>query len=76
MAGINEQQLIYQLRELSKTYAVEALQKPVQKDSFEYGLHCGIVQGLARAEELLLKLLHGEEKSEKQRQRPPSAYTA
>jgi hypothetical protein len=58
---INEQQLIARLKELSTKTAVEGLQRPVQKDSFEYGTLAGKVQGLLMAEELITKLLSEEE---------------
>lgn len=58
---INEQQLIAKLKELSTKTAVEGLQRPVRKDSYEYGELAGKVQGLAMAEELITKLLSEEE---------------
>lgn len=77
MAGvIDVQQLIAGLKELSTTYAVEALKNPkVTEDrSYEYGLHCGNIQGIARAEELVLKLLNDGEESGKQRTKIKRAY--
>lgn len=75
MAGINEQQLILKIKELSKTYALEALQKPSAKDSYEYGTHVGVIKGIGLVEELITKLLHGDEnKDEKQRSRSPNGY--
>jgi hypothetical protein len=79
MPVINEQQLVHQLKELSQTFAAESLKKPVDKDAFEYGLVCGTVQGIAKAEELILKLLRGEDQSERKRTTPAPArqpYTA
>jgi hypothetical protein len=52
-----------QLKNLKSEYAVGALSTPKAKDAFEYGKHCGIVEGLNRAELLLSKVL-GEEYDE------------
>ncbi len=76
MAIIVDQQLIRKLQELSANYAVEALKRPVNKDSFEYGEHCGVIKGIAMAEELILKLLNGEESSERKRPTNRNGYQA
>lgn len=52
-----------QLKSLKSEYAVGALSVPKVKDAFEYGKHCGVVEGLNRAEQLLSKAL-GEERDE------------
>lgn len=60
---VNHQQFIAKLKELSADTALKGLQRPTRKDSYEYGELSGKVQGLAMAEELLLKLLEeGEDK--------------
>ena len=72
MAIINEQQLVHQLKELSQSFALETLKRPAGKTEFDYGVASGTVQGIAKAEELVLKLLRGDEKeNEKQRPRNP-----
>lgn len=74
---LNEQQLILKVEELKKTYAVEALSKPVAKDSFEYGRHCGVIEGIAKTQQLLHELLHGDdEKHERKRTINRTPYTA
>ena len=44
-----------QLKELQKTYPHSALKNPTDRDAFEFGKHCGVLEGLERAERLLLE---------------------
>lgn len=75
MSVINEQQLVVQLKELTQTFAVETLKRPVGKTEFDYGVAAGTIQGIAKAEELILKLLRGDEpKDGKQRTKTPNPY--
>jgi hypothetical protein len=44
---------------------LDALRRPVQRDSFEYGYRVGVVAGYEAVTTLLLKLLDEERNSDK-----------
>jgi hypothetical protein len=52
-----EQALLGALKAEQADYALQALRKPNQRDAFEYGYRVGVLAGLDRAVEILLKLL-------------------
>lgn len=53
------------LKKLKPDYAVEALSTPKGRDTFEYGKHCGFIDGLTRAEQLLQEVI-GQESDERE----------
>lgn len=55
-----EAQLIARLKQEQQDYAVQALSRPDKRDEFEYGFRTGVLEGLRKAEELLLKLVKEE----------------
>ncbi len=55
-----EQTLLRKLKELQVSYALESLQRPNTRDTFEYGHRVGVVGGLEMAVDLLLTLLDEE----------------
>ena len=52
-----EQALLSALKAEQAEFALQALRKPNQRDAFEYGCRAGVLAGLDRAIEILLKLL-------------------
>lgn len=56
-----EQKLLVRLKEAQREYAIGALQRPSQKDTFEYGHAVGVIAGFEMAINILLEL-HQEEK--------------
>ncbi len=57
-----DQALISKLKELKTTYSTEALKKPQEKTEFEYGRHCGVIEGFEKVEELIKQLIEGEDR--------------
>lgn len=55
-----EQVLLNRLKEAQREYALEALQKPNNRDSFEYGHRVGIVAGYEMAINVLLAIVQEE----------------
>lgn len=52
-----EQALLNALRAEQANYSLQALRQPNQRDAFEYGYRVGVLAGLDRSIEILLKLL-------------------
>lgn len=52
------------LRQMQAEYALDALINPNLKDAFEYGKHCGVEQGLRRAEQLILQEVEEEKRDQ------------
>jgi len=52
-----EQALLHALKAEQDDFALQALRRPNQRDAFEYGHRVGVLAGLDRAVEILLKLL-------------------
>lgn len=48
------------LKNEQATHAFVSLQRPDKRDAFEYGQRCGRLEGLLRAEQLLLELIDQE----------------
>jgi len=55
-----EQVLLNKLKAEQARFALEALQRPNQRDAFEYGYRAGVIAGLDNAVGILLKLLDEE----------------
>lgn len=60
-----EGQLLGRLKAEQAQFALDALRRPVQRDSFEYGYRVGVVAGYEAVITLLLKLLDEERNSDK-----------
>lgn len=59
-----EQQLLNALKAEQARFALEALKKPQNRDTFEYGYRVGVVAGYEAAVNVLLKLLDEEKNSD------------
>ncbi len=59
-----ETQLLNALKAEQARFATEALKKPQNRDAFEYGHRVGVLDGLERAVNVLLKLLDEEKNSD------------
>jgi hypothetical protein len=55
-----EQKLLVRLKEAQREYAFGALQRPSQKDSFEYGHAVGVIAGYEMSINILLELINEE----------------
>jgi hypothetical protein len=55
-----EQKLLVRLKEAQREYAFGALQRPNQKDSFEYGHAVGVLAGYEMAINILLEIVNEE----------------
>lgn len=55
-----EQKLLVRLKEAQREYAFGALQRPSQKDTFEYGHAVGVVAGYEMAINILLEIVNEE----------------
>lgn len=60
MAALN--QYLDRLKSEQSNYAFSAIQTPDKRDAFEYGQRCGVLEGLLRAERLLLELIDEDKK--------------
>lgn len=60
-----EQRLLNRLKAEQAQFALDALKRPVQRDSFEYGYRVGVVAGYEAAVASLLALLDEEKHSDK-----------
>lgn len=49
------------LQSEARSYAKEAIEKPVKRDSFEYGTHHGYLKALSHVELWIKELLEEEE---------------
>ncbi len=56
-----DQKLLGRLKAAKAAHAIDALQRPSQRDAFEYGYRCGVQAGYDAAIEQLLQLLRDEE---------------
>lgn len=56
------QALLNRLKDEQQRYALEALMKPTEKSSFEYGQRSGMVLGLEEAVRILLDIIDNHEK--------------
>lgn len=52
--------LLDRLQGETNKYAVEAIRKPVKRDSFEYGKHHGVLYGFSLVEQWIQELLEEE----------------
>ena len=59
-----ETQLLNALKAEQARFALEALKKPQNRDTFEYGYRVGVVAGYDAAVSVLLKLLDEEKNSD------------
>lgn len=57
---MNEKRLLNELKRKQADYALQTLQRPANKDLFEYGRHCGVVEGYEFAINAILNLLKEE----------------
>ena len=55
-----EQRLLVRLKEAQREYAFGALQRPSQKDTFEYGHAVGVIAGYEMAINVLLDIVSEE----------------
>lgn len=55
-----EQKLLVRLKEAQREYAIGALQRPSQKDTFEYGHAVGVIAGYEMGINILLELIQEE----------------
>jgi hypothetical protein len=55
-----EQKLLVRLKEAQREYAIGSLQRPSQKDAFEYGHAVGVIAGFEMATNILLELIQEE----------------
>lgn len=53
--------LLNRLKVEQAQFALDALKRPVERDTFEYGYRVGIVQGYEASINMLLKILDEEE---------------
>lgn len=60
-----EQKLLVRLKEAQSFYAIGALQRPNQKDSFEYGHAVGVIAGYEMAINTLLELMSEDKYGDK-----------
>jgi hypothetical protein len=60
-----EQKLLVRLKEAQREYAIGALQRPSQKDSFEYGHAVGVIAGYEMAINILLGIVQEEKYGDK-----------
>jgi len=63
VSGI-ETRLLARLKAEQAAYALTSLQRPANKDAFEYGLRAGTVAGYERAIDALLALMKEERDDE------------
>lgn len=59
-----EQALLARLKTEQAQFALDALRRPVNRDTFEYGYRVGVVAGLETAIACLLTLLDEEKNSD------------
>ena len=55
-----EQKLLVRLKEAQREYVIGALQRPSQKDTFEYGHAVGVIAGYEMGINILLELIQEE----------------
>ena len=56
--------MLAQLKAAQREFALDALRRPQQRDTFEYGYRVGIVEGYEAAINVLLQLLKEERDSD------------
>ena len=59
-SGVLGNRYLNRLRKMQDDYPKAALKQPVSRDAFEYGRHCGVLEGLLLAEQLLSEEIEGE----------------
>jgi hypothetical protein len=57
-----ETQLLHRLKAAQANFALEALQRPAQRDAFEYGHRVGVVDGYEASINLLMSMLEEEKR--------------
>ena len=57
---INDRRLLNELKSAQANYSLQTLQRPANKDLFEYGHRCGVVEGYELAINIVLSLLKEE----------------
>lgn len=60
-----ETHLLNRLKEKQQEFALDALRRPQERDTFEYGYRVGVVAGYEHAIEVLLSLVKEEQYGEK-----------
>lgn len=60
-----EQKLLVRLKEAQREHAIGALQRPSQRDTFEYGHAVGVIAGYEMAINILLELVNEEKYGDK-----------
>lgn len=60
-----ESQLLNRLKAEQQEFALEALKRPVNRDTFEYGYRVGVVAGYEAAITALLKMLDDERNNDR-----------
>jgi len=60
-----EQKLLMRLKEAQREHAIGALQRPSQRDTFEYGHLVGVIAGYEMAVNILLELVNEEKYGDK-----------
>lgn len=58
---MNEKRILNALKQQQAAYALQTLQRPANKDAFEYGQRCGVIEGYEHAINLVIKLVKEEE---------------
>lgn len=57
---MNEKRLLNELKRRQAEYALSTLQRPANKDLFEYGHRCGVVEGYELAINEVIRLVKEE----------------
>jgi hypothetical protein len=57
--------LLARLKAEQSSYALTSLQRPAQKDAFEYGFRSGVVAGYENSINLLISLLKEEQEDDR-----------
>jgi hypothetical protein len=65
-ARLIEATLLKRLEDEQAAIARDALTKPSNRDSFEYGKVCGIYAGLERAKQILVSIVNEQDKHERE----------
>jgi hypothetical protein len=60
-----ETQLLARFKAKQQEFALEALKRPQERDTFEYGYRVGVVAGYEQAIQVLLALVNEEQYGEK-----------
>ena len=60
-----EDRMLSRLKAEQQQFALDALRRPVERDSFEYGYRVGVVAGYEAAINVLLNLLDDEKNNDR-----------